>query len=169
MEKRWSSSIGFFTICFVFAILLVACAAKPAAAPKPAAPKTESANLAPGLEQAILDLVNQHRQSKKLSPLQNNELMESEARRHSLDMATKRVPFGHQGLNIRMKKIQDRIGVNYVAENVAFNQRTAREVVDSWLKSPGHRANIEGNYRLTGIGVARDRRSQIYYTQIFAR
>jgi uncharacterized protein YkwD len=172
MEKRWCSSIGFYSICMLMTILLVACAAKPSSTPasKPAAPKTEAANLAPGLEQAILDLVNQHRRSKKLPPLQTNDLMEVEARRHSLDMATKRVPFGHQGLNIRMKKITERVsGVTQVGENVALGQRTARDVVDSWLKSAGHRANIEGNFRLTGIGVARDRKSQTYFTQIFAR
>jgi hypothetical protein len=30
----------------------------------------------------------------------------------------------------------------------------AREVVDGWLHSPGHRRNIEGDFRLTGIGLA---------------
>jgi uncharacterized protein YkwD len=164
------STIG---LSVVLLILFFACAAKPAGSSKPAAPaapKTEAANLAPGMEQSILDLINQHRAAKKLPPLQANDLMEVEARRHSMDMATKRMPFGHQGFNLRTKKIKERInGVTTVAENVAQGQMTARAVVDSWLSSPGHRQNIEGNFRLTGIGVARDRRSQLYFTQLFAR
>jgi uncharacterized protein YkwD len=60
-------------------------------------------------------------------------------------------------------------GTNAVAENVAFGSSTAKEVVDGWLNSPGHKKNIEGNYKLTGIGVARDQQAKLYFTQIFAR
>ena len=41
------------------------------------------------------------------------------------------------------------------AENVAYGFRTPAEVVNAWLKSPGHRANIENpSYRAIGIGAA---------------
>jgi uncharacterized protein YkwD len=58
--------------------------------------------------------------------------------------------------------------VNSVSENVARGPLTAQQAVNLWLKSPGHRKNIEGNYKYTGIGVARDRKSELYFTQIFA-
>jgi uncharacterized protein YkwD len=45
----------------------------------------------------------------------------------------------------------------------------AREVVDGWLRSPGHRRNIEGDFRLTGIGVATARNGMVYFTQIFIK
>ena len=45
----------------------------------------------------------------------------------------------------------------------------AREVVDGWLHSPGHRRNIEGDFRLTGIGLAEGSNGMIYFTQIFVR
>ena len=39
------------------------------------------------------------------------------------------------------------------AENIAFGQRNAQEVMDSWMNSPGHRANIlDGNLSSVGIG-----------------
>jgi uncharacterized protein YkwD len=55
------------------------------------------------------------------------------------------------------------------AENVAYNYKNAQDVVRNWIASSGHRRNIEGNYNLTGIGLARDRRGKLYFTQIFLR
>jgi len=129
-----------------------------------------NANLAPGLERDVLSLVNEYRQSRKLPPLVPNPAMEYQARRHSMDMATHRIPFGHQGLPFRMKYISDKVpGVKDVGENVAFGNLSARAVVNDWLKSPGHKRNIEGNYKFTGIGVTRNMQNQIYFTQIFAK
>lgn len=129
-----------------------------------------NANLAPGLERDVLSLVNEYRQSKKLPPLVPNPAMEYQARRHSMDMATHRIPFGHQGLQFRMKYISEKVaGVKDVGENVAFGSLSARAVVNSWLKSPNHKRNIEGNFKFTGIGVTRNMQNQIYFTQIFAK
>lgn len=139
---------------------------------KKAAPeaKPEMANIAPGLETQILELINKHRESKGLAPLQINFIVSAEARRHSMNMATKRVAFGHNGLSARTKIITSKIkGVSSVAENVAYGNLTAQQAVQTWLNSAGHRKNIEGNYAITGIGVARNQNSQLYFTQIFAK
>lgn len=159
-------------------VATIACASKPtssskntsSSASKPAAPRpVGTASTAPKLEDDILELINKHRRSKGLPALTNNLVIETEARRHSMAMATKRIPFGHEGFNIRSKIVTSKVpGTNAVAENVAFGS-TAKEVVDGWLNSPGHKKNIEGNYKLTGIGVARDQQSKLYFTQIFAR
>lgn len=133
-------------------------------------PAPEPASSAPGLERTILDYINEHRKSKGLKALVSNGYMTNEARNHSLQMARKVVPFGHQGLSARTQKISQKIeNITSVSENVARGKLTARQVVDSWLKSPGHRKNIEGNYTYTGLGVARDQRSELYFTQIFAK
>ena len=85
-------------------------------------------------------------------------------------MATNRTDFGHAGFSIRSKVITAKVsGATAVAENVAYGNHTAKEVVDGWLKSSGHRKNIEGNFTLTGIGVARDQHAKLYFTQIFAK
>ena len=85
-------------------------------------------------------------------------------------MASGKVGFGHSGFNSRAKAIQKSMNsVTSVAENVAEGQMTAREVVDGWLHSPGHKKNIEGNFTLTGIGYASDKKGNIYFTQIFSR
>jgi uncharacterized protein YkwD len=46
---------------------------------------------------------------------------------------------------------------------------SAREVVDGWLHSPGHRRNIEGDFKLTGIGLAFGHNGNIFFTQIFTK
>ncbi|NII29023.1 CAP domain-containing protein [Pseudoflavitalea sp. X16] len=113
--------------------------------------------------------MNQHRKQKGLPALEKNAVIGVEARRHTVSMASHKTPFGHNGFSYRSKVITSKIpGITATAENVAYGSRTAKEVVDGWLDSPGHKKNIEGRFRLTGIGVARDEQSVLYFTQIFA-
>jgi uncharacterized protein YkwD len=121
------------------------------------------------MESDILKYVNEDRIARGLSPLQINQLESSLAAKHSLDMSLGKVKFGHDGFNARAKTIQKEIGSIEVGENVAEGSMTAREVVDGWLHSPGHKKNIEGNFTLTGIGYASDKKGDIYFTQIFSR
>jgi len=121
------------------------------------------------METDILKYVNEDRTAHGLSPLQMNELESSLAAKHSRDMSVGKVKFGHDGFNARAKTIQKELGSIEVGENVAEGSMTAREVVDGWLHSPGHKKNIEGNFTLTGIGYASDKKGDIYFTQIFSR
>lgn len=160
----------FYSIIFTVAISSCSSSKPVTKTTATAAPANRiAAKIAPGMEEQILTLINQHRQRKGLSPLQNNFVIASVARDHTMNMATKRVAFGHSGFTARAKYIRAKIGgVTAVAENVAYGSQTAEEVVKGWLNSPEHKKNIEGNYRLTGIGVARDVKSRLYFTQIFA-
>ena len=118
----------------------------------------------------ILRYVNEYRRKKGLKPLQANSYISSVALGHSRDMLAGRTPFGHEGFHERIDRIKKKLGpLHMVAENVASGPMSAREVVDGWLHSPGHRRNIEGDFRLTGIGLAFGRRGMIYFTQIFAK
>ncbi len=85
-------------------------------------------------------------------------------------MANKSVAFGHDGFDNRIDVIISKIGrINAAAENVAYGQMNASTVVNGWLRSPGHKKNIEGDYNLTGIGVYKDANGTIYFTQIFLK
>lgn len=120
------------------------------------------------IEKAILEQINHYRQSHHLPALKMNLTMVKEARQHSKDMATHKNSFGHQGFMERVKRIKSQIKASGgAAENVAFNYRTAQSVVNGWLHSSGHKRNIDGHYRLTGIGVARDSNGRLYFTQLF--
>lgn len=122
------------------------------------------------IEDEIWRQVNEYRRSQKLPPLTLNNTIAGVARTHSLNMASLSVPFGHDGFNNRAKQLEQKIaGLRAVAEKVAFGQRTASEVVADWLSSPGHRANIVGNYTQTGIGVVANKKGVLYYTQMFVR
>src|SRR6202000_2318218 len=122
------------------------------------------------ISRQILLYVNQYRRSKGLPALQPNSYISSVALGHSRDMLTGKSPFGHDGFRQRIDRISGKLGKLHVAaENVASGPMDAREVVDGWLHSPGHRRNIMGDFRLTGIGVAEAANGMVYFTQIFVR
>jgi uncharacterized protein YkwD len=122
------------------------------------------------ISREILFFVNEFRRSKGLPALQANSYISSVALGHSRDMLTGKSPFGHDGFRQRIDRISSRLGKLHVAaENVASGPMDAREVVDGWLHSPGHRRNIMGDFQLTGIGVAEAANGMIYFTQIFVK
>ncbi|MEA5600675.1 CAP domain-containing protein [Nostoc sp. UHCC 0252] len=122
------------------------------------------------LEESVFTQINNYRISQKLTKLTRNSAIDNQARIHSQNMANGKVGFGHTGFSERIRAI----GISYrgAAENVAYNQGysdPAKIAVQGWLKSPGHLANIKGNYDKTGIGVAATSTGKIYFTQIFLR
>lgn len=120
------------------------------------------------MQKEILYHINKYRITHGMSMFKMNDLITHEATMHSRDMAQHKLPFGHLKYEQRMGRLFKNIKyANGGAENVAYNYKTAEIVVKEWLKSPGHRQNIRGNYNLTGIGIARDERGRIYYTQMF--
>lgn len=62
----------------------------------------------------------------------------------------------------------DEVGYSYrkAGENIAYGQRSAEEVMNAWMNSDGHRANILGDYDYIGIGVY-EKGGVIYWSQFF--
>jgi uncharacterized protein YkwD len=118
----------------------------------------------------IMQYVNEYRAKHGLSPLRADPAIAADAEIHSRNMAAGRVPFGHDGFNERVTDLGHKINsLSGCAENVAAGEIDAKEAVHMWLNSPGHKKNIEGNYNLSGIGVAKGSDGQLYFTQIFVR
>ncbi|AFY35777.1 CAP domain-containing protein [Calothrix sp. PCC 7507] len=120
------------------------------------------------LEKSVFEQINRYRVSQGLTKLTLNANITKQARIHSQNMANGKVPFSHQGFERRVTAIP--LIYNSAAENVAFNQgysNPASEAVTGWIKSPGHLENIKGKYNLTGIGVAANKKGEVYLTQIF--
>ena len=137
---------------------------------QPATAATAIANTDASMQKEILYHINKYRITHGMSMLKMNNLITQEATAHSRDMAQHKMPFGHLKYEQRMGRLFKAIEhSNGGAENVAYNYKTAEIVVKEWIKSPGHRQNIRGSYNLTGIGIARDERGRIYYTQMFVR
>lgn len=63
------------------------------------------------------------------------------------------------------------LGVGYrfrgAGENVAWGQRDVAAVMSSWMNSPGHRANILGNFAEAGLAVARGADGSAYWCAVF--
>ena len=122
------------------------------------------------LANEVLVLVNEHRAQMKLKPLAMNEIISVAANKHSQNMATGTIEFGHDGFDERMEGLRKKIKqTNSWAENVAYGAKTAKQVVNMWLNSHDHRENIEGNYNQTGLGIVKGRDGNLYYTQIFCK
>ncbi len=131
--------------------------------------------LAADLERYVHRLVNEHRVSQGLKPLTFNLEISAVARRHSRDMATGRVGFGHGGIESRRQEIAGFIARAGVGENVYTIMSSkspsyvGEKAVAGWLESPGHRRNIEGSYDLTGVGIAQGPGGEYFLTQLFVR
>lgn len=118
--------------------------------------KTHSASEAT-LAQQVLTLVNQERAAAGVAPLQADVQAERAAKAHVEDMAG-RSYFDHvspEGWTptdrMRMTKGS---GYRMVGENIAVGQRSAQAVMNAWMASPGHRANIlDARYTHLGVGV----------------
>jgi len=124
------------------------------------------------LEQQAYAKINDYRASKGMATLTWNDVIAEQARQHSKNMADGSVAFGHDGFSTRSGVIAQAIPWTSAAENVAMTSTTsdpATAVVNDWLNSAGHKTNIEGNYNLTGMGVARAANGSVYFTQIFIK
>ena len=137
----------------------------------PGAAKSAAASL-DALEAEVLERVNRHRRAAGLRALRADSRLAEIARAHSRAMASGRRRFGHGDFDERAQAVEARVAhYRRVAENVARHPRRRGDLparaVAGWLRSSGHRRNIEGPYSLTGVGVAVSDRGEIYLTQIF--
>lgn len=142
----------------------------PSSVPSPAEVKLSI----PELEQEVFDQVNQHRRTLGLPPLQIDRRLSEQARAHSLDMAARRVPVGHTDFRSRVRQIGRVVPGRRlrISENVAYifsHDQPAQRAVRGWLRSDRHRPIVEGNYSLTGVGVAMGERGALYFTQVYVR
>jgi uncharacterized protein YkwD len=134
--------------------------------PAPTPPPPASSPTA--YDDEILQLINDHRRSIGKPVLAKSQVIWEQANMHSQNMASKKVPFGHDGFADRIAKIRAALGSSgSAAENVAAGYGSAAAVVNGWLGSAGHRANIEGNSTRTGVSAVKSGDGVWYYTQIF--
>lgn len=124
------------------------------------------------LEQEVLKLVNQQRAKNGLGSLAYNWQAARVARIKSQDMINNRY-FGHNSPVYGSPfKMMESYGLRFsaAAENIAKGQRTAQEVMNSWMNSPGHRANIlSKSVTQIGVGAAKDSNGTLYWTQLFLK
>jgi uncharacterized protein YkwD len=132
-------------------------------------------------EQQVVELVNAQRQvNGSLPPLKRVAELDSAARYHSQDMVQDNY-FQHDsydrvaGALIFACGFGERVGAYYagwqtLAENIAAGYGTPQAVMDIWMASSGHRANIlSTSLWEIGIGYASGATYGHYWTQDFGR
>ena len=118
-------------------------------------------------EEQVIALTNEKRAENGLSPLKNSAELMRIARLKSQDMSDKKY-FSHTsptyGDTFKMMK-DFNISFTSAGENIAMGHKTPEAVVNAWMNSPGHRANILSNkFTQIGVGYVADGN---YWTQMF--
>ncbi len=121
------------------------------------------------LERQVVTLVNQERAAYGLPALTLSTQLSDGARLKSQDMRDHRY-FDHNSPTYGSPfDMMRSLGITYSAagENIAMGYASAEAVVNAWMNSPGHRANIlSENYTNIGVGYVADGG---YWTQWFTR
>ncbi|WP_238016761.1 CAP domain-containing protein [Dactylosporangium sp. AC04546] len=134
------------------------------------APPTAAA--AAKLETQVVTLTNNYRTAHGCKALRIDTRLVAAARAHSTDMVSKSF-FSHTGSD-GSTFVQREVRAGYTkgasAENIAWGYRTPQDVVNAWINSPGHRANILNCSSVAvGVGVAYKTNGTPYWTQDFGR
>lgn len=123
-------------------------------------------------EDEVVRLVNVERSKKGLQILKSNWEIARVARYKSQDMINKKY-FSHISPTYGSPfKMMEFYGIRFssAGENIAYGQRTPAEVMNVWMNSPGHRANIlSPSYSDIGCGLAKTSSGVCYWTQMFTR
>jgi uncharacterized protein YkwD len=125
-------------------------------------------------ERELIELINKERAKEKLPALKPNSILNKVARAHSANMAKQ----GKMEHVLDKKTPSDRVlgaGYDYgkISENIAWSD-TAKApltaIVKGWMDSKTHRVNIlSDKVTETGLGIAKNDKGEVYYTQVFAR
>lgn len=119
------------------------------------------------MEYQIISLVNQHREELGLNPLNIISVASLEAESHTDYMIGVGAP-SHDNFAVRHKNLVTKAQARAVAENVAYGFSSAEAVVNAWIRSPGHKANIENaSFTDLGISTKKNEDGRNYFTNIF--
>lgn len=120
---------------------------------------------------AVVDRTNKERAREGLPILRSNANLVRAAEFLAADLAERRV-LEHKDRNGR--KLVERLesagytGWTAVAENIAYGQKGAEDVVSAWMRSAGHRKNIlDPDLNEIGVGYRTSSKGQIYWVQTF--
>jgi uncharacterized protein YkwD len=120
------------------------------------------------IEIEILELINNHRLSKGLNSLKDMNIVKSIAYNHTGYMVDNN-QVSHDNFYYRSDYLKANAGAKKVSENVAYGYSSAQSVVNAWVKSDGHRANLEGDYTNFDVSAEKNKDGRWYFTNIFIK
>ena len=124
-----------------------------------------------GMVRGVVAITNSVRARAGCGPVTPNARLSYAAWLHSRDMAGRGYfSHGSPGGSSPGSRVNS-VGYRWAAygENIAWGQQDARTVMNDWMSSPGHRANILNcRFRNVGVAVAYNSRGVPFWTQDFA-
>lgn len=135
------------------------------ATPAPTETPSDNSSSVSAIQQEILSLVNAQRASAGLSALTLDSELNKVAMEKARDMDVNNY-FSHTsptyGSPFDMMK-QFGISYSYAGENIASGQTSAKQVMNDWMNSSGHRANIlSANFKKLGVGYVNGKWVQMF-------
>ena len=142
------------------AVLLVGMFSIPAAAAIPA-----------GAAKEVVRLVNEERAKEGLPALKNSYgALTRAAQKRAKELplrfdSTHARPDGSEWHTV----LRDyNVRYTFAGENIAYGHKSAAQVVQAWMDSPGHKKNILGDFTHIGVGIHEDN-GRLYWSQEFAK
>jgi uncharacterized protein YkwD len=151
LRPRWFQHyLGAFGMTAALGLFGVAGVA-PKCAPPPPPPTVQVADV----QDSVVAAVNQYRADGGLGPVTIDARLTEAAQSHANDLAQRQVltHTGADGSNAGARISARGYGWTTWAENAAAGQPTPTDVMNSWINSPGHAANMR-NGAMVNIGVA---------------
>lgn len=112
----------------------------------------------------LVDLHNEERKRKNKPILESNAKLMRYAQDWAINMAEKGSMYHSKMSNIST------LGFSIVAENIAYGQKTEQSVMDTWMRSYGHRNNIlNGKFNSIGAGYYYSQKDIIYWCVCFGK
>lgn len=118
------------------------------------------------LEQELLTVVNDHRNSLGLNQLEFSVVAYKYANKHT-DYMISKGSLSHDNFSVRASSINSEVTVQIVAENVAKDYDTAMEAFEGWYNSSSHKKTMEGDFTHTAVSVKKNVQGEFYFTQLF--
>ncbi len=120
-------------------------------------------------EAKLVTLINDYRVSQGLNTLQVVNHISYKSQEHNEYMIDNNV-VNHDYFEQRSNNIIQVLGAERVGENIAYNYPTPEAAIQAWLNSPGHKANILGDYTHFGMSVTVNAETgKKYYTNMFMK
>ncbi len=118
----------------------------------------------------VVNLVNKERAKEGLSPLTIDTKVQAAAQVRAVECEQS---FSHtrpNGSSFATALKEQNVSYQSAGENIAWGQRSPQAVMDGWMNSEGHRANIMNpNFTTIGVGYYQNANGTNYWCQLFTR
>lgn len=118
--------------------------------------------------QQVVDLVNAERAKAGLAPLTIDANVEKAANVRAGEIQTSFEHVRPNGSSFSTALREQNVNFQGAGENIAWGQQTPQEVMNAWMNSAGHRANIlNKNFTHIGVGNLQNSAGTQYWVQLF--